>query len=107
VGRRRNTVGAELRGGARPELAVRPLQGPVWVAIWCKRMRETRVIHWDLVRGPGMAGAWGSAVEAALRRRLTGVGRSRRARAKFEALNERKARLEHGEAHQKLETADS
>ena len=66
-GRRRNTAGAELRGGARPELAVRPLQGPVWVAIWCKRMRETRVIHWDLVRGPGMAGAWGSAVEAALR----------------------------------------
>ena len=38
---------------------------------------------------------------------LTGVGRSRRVGAKFEALNERKARLEHGGAHQKLGTADS
>ena len=33
---------------------------------------------------------------------LTGVGRFRRAMAKFEALIEWKARLEHGEAHQKL-----
>ena len=60
-------AGAQLHGGAWPELAVRPLQGLVWVGVWCKRTTATRVIHWAFVMGSGMAGAWGSAVEAARR----------------------------------------
>ena len=71
-------VCVRCRSGGPPELcsaalsslglAVRVLQGLVWVAVWCKRTSVTHVIHWGLVRGSGMAKAWSSAVEAVLRR---------------------------------------
>jgi len=48
-------------------LADPALKCMVWVAVWCKMMGATRVVHWGLVRGSGVAGAWSSAVEAALR----------------------------------------
>jgi len=48
-------------------LADPALQCMVWVAVWCKMTGATRVVHWGLVCGSGVAGAWSSAVEAALR----------------------------------------
>ena len=50
-----------------PELADPALKCMVWVAVWCKMTGATRVVHWGLMRGSGVAGAWSSAVEAALR----------------------------------------
>ena len=95
-GRGRAAAGDQTRGGAADARRSSAVWGLQWVfgpAVWCKRKCSTRVIHWDLVRGSGMAGAWGSAVEAALRRRLTGVGRSRRARAKIRSAKRTEGKI--------------
>ena len=47
AGRRRDTAGAELRGGARPEKAIPAFPWPIRVAIWLWSKPGARVIYWD------------------------------------------------------------
>ena len=49
-----------------PELAVRPLQGLIWVEVWCKRTSVERVTHLSPERGTEVRGAGLAAAAAAL-----------------------------------------
>ena len=59
------------------------LQGSIRAAVWCKSSSATHVIHWGIVRGSRMPGAWSSAVEAALRLRSSPEFAYTRHRASF------------------------
>ena len=52
AGRRRKVAGAELRGGAWPELAKRALQGPNRDAVGLGSLHTACVMHW-LQQGGG------------------------------------------------------
>jgi hypothetical protein len=57
AGWRRKQPEQSSAAASSPELAVRPLQGLVWVEVWCKRTSVERVTHLWSCRGSGRSGA--------------------------------------------------
>ena len=67
AGWRRKPPEQSSAAASSPELAVRPLQGLVWVEVWCKRTSSAWVVHWG-TQGRGSGLGRGSSTARAARR---------------------------------------